>query len=82
MATYEVKDKIDGKSFVVEATSNSAAIQRAARDRYEVRTVTNAAEAARLVGKGAEFLDDEDAAPGDTPADENEESKQAENDAG
>jgi hypothetical protein len=78
MATYEVKDKIDGELFVVEATSGSAAIQRAARDRYEVRTVTNSADAARLVAHGADFLDDEQSSPDqEIPA-----SKQAEHDAG
>lgn len=70
MATYEVKDKIDGKTFVVAAPSDTAAIVRTARDRFEVRTIKNAADSARLVAGGAIWLDDEgDDAPDEIPAD-------------
>lgn len=63
MAAYLVEDIIDSKKFIVEAGSAHAAESRLVAGRFNTRTISNAAEAAGLVAKGAEYIGADDEWP-------------------
>lgn len=67
MALYDVKNKKTGERNLVEASTPSGALRRAAMDMFDVQTISSPTEAASIVAQGTPLLrevaEDADAAP-------------------